>query len=108
MILLIITVLLGFFNCLIYLRIEKKEGNAVLKGEKAVEDLYFSDKFKEYYDAGIVPVLEVLDNESTEMIKVIYNAERAEFISDISRDEHLKETDTKPEEVSLSELNDDE
>lgn len=93
------------FNDMVYFYDAQWEGNAVLEGEKAVEDLYFSDKFKEYHDAGIVPVLEVLDNESTEMIKVIYNAERAEFISDINRDEHLKEKDTKPDEVSLSDLN---
>ncbi|AFA44787.1 hypothetical protein RaK2_00514 [Klebsiella phage vB_KleM_RaK2] len=101
------SVLYVSFNDVVYFYDAQWEGNAVLEGEKAVEDLYFSDKFKEYYDAGIVPVLEVLDNESTEMIKVIYNAERVEFISDISRDEHLKEKDTKQEEVSLSDLNND-
>ena len=95
------SVLYVSFNDVVYFYDAQWEG----PGETIEID---GDKFKEYYDAGIVPVLEVLDNESTEMIKVIYNAERAEFISDISRDEHFKEKYTKPEEVSLSNLNDDE
>lgn len=66
-------------------------GNKVLGAEEAINDLYFTDKFKVQLDSGIPLTLLVCDDDSGEVSFVKCDDERTELTSDNNRDDLLKD-----------------